>query len=105
MAGFLLNTGATVVCAHGGRATAAVANPRLIAGGAPTLLLSAPWTIAGCPLPAAAGGPCVTAQWIAGTVRVTSNGQPLVVTGGVAICAPTGAPLLPVATQTRVTVS
>jgi hypothetical protein len=69
------------------------------------MLLSAPWTIAGCPLPITAGGPCLTAQWTAGTVRVTSNGQPLVVMGGVAICAPTGTPLLPVSTQTRVAAS
>ena len=48
-------------------------------------------------------GPCVTAQWAVGTTRVTSSGQPLVVLSSQAICAPTGTPLLIVATQTRVT--
>ncbi len=46
--------------------------------------------------------PCATAQWVTGTTRVTSNGQPLVIDAGEAICAPAGTPLLPVATQTRV---
>ena len=46
--------------------------------------------------------PCVTAQWVVGTTRVTSYGQPLVIQGGTAVCAPTGTPLLPVVTQMRV---
>jgi len=37
-----------------------------------------------------------------GTLRVTSNGQPLVVQTGEAICTPTGTPLVPVVMQTRV---
>jgi hypothetical protein len=36
-------------------------------------------------------------------VRVTSNGQPLVIMSSVGICAPTGTPLIIAATQTRVT--
>ena len=34
--------------------------------------------------------------------RVTSNGQPLIVMSGQAVCAPPGTPLLPLVTQTRV---
>jgi len=51
----------------------------------------------------AANGPCVSAQWVTAAVRVTSNGQPLLLLASQAICAPTGTPLLIVATQTRVT--
>jgi hypothetical protein len=47
-------------------------------------------------------GPCVTAQWIVGTTRVTSNGQPLLVLTSQAVCMPTGTPLLPLVAQTRV---
>ncbi len=39
---------------------------------------------------------------LVGTTRVLSNGQPLLVQSSQAICAPTGTPLLIVATQTRV---
>jgi hypothetical protein len=103
MPGLLLHVGATVQCAHAGQATPTAPNPRVTVGGQPTVTLSAPWTIAGCPLPSTAGGPCVTAQWTVGTTRVTSNGQPLVISTGAATCTPTGVPLLTVASQVKVT--
>jgi len=102
VAGFLLHQGATVVCAHAGQALPTVTNPRVLVGGQPTALLSAPWTVAGCPGIPPGVPPCATAQWVIGTVRVTSTGQPLVVQTGQAVCAPTGTPLLPVTMQTRV---
>jgi hypothetical protein len=74
-------------------------------GGQPTVALTGPYVVAGCalPPPPAANGPCVTAQWIVGTTRVTSNGQPLLVQSSQAICAPTGTPLIITVTQVRVT--
>jgi hypothetical protein len=103
MPGFLLHVGATVLCAHGGQAQPTVPNPRVTLGGQPSVLLTAPYVVGGCPFVPPAAGPCVTAQWITGTTRVTSGGQPLVVQSGQAVCAPTGAPLLPIVQQTRVT--
>jgi hypothetical protein len=100
--GSLVHQGATVICAHGGQAMPTVPNPRVTVGGQPTVTLSAPWTIAGCALPPLGGGPCVTGQWVVGTVRVTSTGQPLVIQGGSAVCTPTGVPLTVVAVQPRV---
>jgi hypothetical protein len=105
VAGTLVQQGATVSCSHGGQASPTVANPRVRFGGAAAVALAAPWTVAGCPLPPNAGGPCVTAMWSAGTVRVRSMGQPLVVQTGTATCAPTGVPVLVVTTQMRVTAS
>ena len=102
MPGFLLHVGATVLCAHGGQAQPTVPNPRVTLGGQPSVTLTAPYVVAGCPFVPPAAGPCVTAQWVVGTTRVTSNGQPLVVQSGQAICAPTGTPLMPVVQQTRV---
>ena len=104
MPGPLVQFGAQVICAHGGQATATAPNPRVTLGGAPSLLLTTPMVVAGCalPPPPAANGPCVTGQWLAGTTRVTSNGQPLVVQSSSSICAPSGTPLLIVATQPRV---
>jgi hypothetical protein len=37
-----------------------------------------------------------------GTVRVLSQGQPIVILSGVSTCLPTGTPLIPVAAQMRV---
>ena len=103
MPSLLLHRGATVLCAHGGRATPTAVNTRVTVSGQPTALLTVPWGIAGCPLRPDSGGPCLSAQWTRGTMRVTSNGQPLVVSNGIAICAPTGTPLLALSPQSRVT--
>lgn len=105
MPGFLIHVGASVLCTHGGQAQATVPNPRVMVSGQPTVALSGPWVVAGCafPPPPAANGPCVTAQFVSGATRVTSNGQPLLCFDSQAICAPTGTPLLIVASQMRVT--
>ncbi len=103
MPGPLLHIGATVLCAHGGSATATTPNPRVLVGGQPTVVMSAPWVIAGCPFNVSgAPSPCVTAQWVVAATRVFSNGQPLVLMDSQAVCAPNGTPLMPVAAQTRV---
>jgi hypothetical protein len=103
MPGFLIQQGATVMCIHGGQAMPTAPNPAVTVEGMPTCVLSIPWVVAGCPLVPPPLPPCVTAQWVMGTTRVTSNGQPLLVQSGQAICIPTGTPLIPVVTQTRVT--
>ena len=105
MPGFLLHVGATVLCAHGGQATPTVPNPRVMVSGQPTVTMTAPYVVAGCgmPPPTAGNGPCVTAQWVTGATRLTSNGQPLLLLDSQAIAAPTGTPLMIVMTQTRVT--
>ena len=103
MPGFLLHVGATVLCVHGGQAQPTVPNPRVLVSGQPTVTMAAPYVVAGCPFVPAAPSPCVTAQWIVGATRVTSNGQPLVLLDSQAICVPNGTPLMIVATQARVT--
>ncbi|HEY9132681.1 MAG TPA: hypothetical protein VIM98_13060 [Dyella sp.] len=105
MAGFLIHVGASVLCSHAGHAQATVPNPRVTVSGQPSVSLSSPWVVAGCalPPPPAANGPCVTAQFVSGSMRVTSNGQPLLCIDSQAVCVPTGTPLLIVASQMRVT--
>ena len=102
MPGFLVHVGAQVLCSHGGQAQPTAPNPRVTVSGQPTVLITAPYAVAGCALPPAANGPCATAQWVTGTTRVLSNGQPLVVQSSQAICAPTGTPLVIIVTQPRV---
>lgn len=104
MPGPLLHLGATVLCSHGGQAQPTVVNPRVLVNGQPTVTLASPYVVAGCalPPPPGANGPCVTAQFVSAAARVMSNGQPLLLMDSQAICAPTGTPLLIVATQTRV---
>jgi hypothetical protein len=102
MPGPILHLGATVLCSHGGQAMPTVPSPVVFASGMPVTTIAAPYLVAGCAfVPPAGNGPCITGQWIVGAVRVLSQGQPLAIMAGVAICAPTGTPLLPVAAQTR----
>jgi hypothetical protein len=103
MPGPILHLGATVMCSHGGQALPTAPSPRVMVSGMPIVTIAAPYTVAGCAFaPPAGNGPCVTAQWVVGAVRVTSEGQPVVVMTGVAVCMPTGTPLLPMSAQTRV---
>jgi len=103
MPGFLLHQGATVLCAHGGQAQAAVPNPRVKVSQQMTVQQPNPWMVAGCPFVAGlVPMPCVTAQWVSAAVRVTSGGLPLLLQDSQAICAPNGTPVNVVATQPRV---
>ncbi len=101
----LVQQGATVLCSHGGQAQPTAPNPRVSLSGQAAVSLSAPWTVSGCPFPPNSGGPCATATWSAGTVRVTSSGEPLVVQSGSATCVPTGVPLSVSVAQPRVSAS
>ena len=80
-------------------------NPRVLVSGLPTVLMTTPYLVAGCTLPPPPGGngPCAGAKFVTGSVRVRSNGQPLLLLDSQAICAPTGTPLTIVQTQVRVT--
>lgn len=103
MPGFLLHVGATVLCAHGGQALPTVPSPRVLVSGQPVTTQPSPYTVAGCAfVPPGGNGPCVTAQWVVGALRVLAGGQPVLLQSSVAVCAPTGTPLNIVLTQTRV---
>ncbi|HYI65209.1 MAG TPA: hypothetical protein VEW71_10020 [Allosphingosinicella sp.] len=105
MPGLPVPFGSQVLCAHGGTATASAANPRVTVGGTPTVLISTPYMVAGCamPPPPNGNGPCVSGQWLSGTTRVLSAGQPLVIQTGSSLCTPTGTPMMALAPNPRVT--
>jgi hypothetical protein len=104
MPGFMLHQGATVVCFHAGQAQPTAPNPRVKVSTQPVTIQSTIYTIAGCtlPPPPAANGPCVSAQWVTGALRVRAGGVPVLIEGSQAVCAPTGTGLNIVVTQRRV---
>ena len=104
MPGFILHQGATVLCSHAGQAQPISVNPRVTVSGQPIVAQPTVYGVAGCtlPPPPAANGPCVSAQWVTGSTRVTSMGIPVLLLDSQAICTPTGTPLIIAATQGRV---
>lgn len=98
----MLHLGATVICMHAGQATPLTPFPRVMVSGQPVTTLTTLYAIAGCALPPVAGGPCVTAQWVMGAVRVLAGGTPVLLQTGQAVCVPTGTGLLPLVVQPRV---
>jgi hypothetical protein len=99
----ILHVGATVLCLHGGQAEALVPSARVTVSGMPITTIAGPYAVAGCPfVPPAGNGPCVMASWVVGAVRVTSEGVPVTIMTGTAICSPTATPLLVLEAQPRV---
>jgi len=105
MPGQILHQGAVVQCAHGGRAVPPSTYPRVLVSNMPVCVQQVPHLVAGCalPPPPAANGPCVTAAWMSGSLRVRAGGvMPLVLFDSRATAAPSGTPLFAVSTQQRV---
>ncbi|MEU9450678.1 hypothetical protein [Streptomyces sp. NPDC048277] len=105
MPGFLLHAGATVNCAHTGKATpTSRPSTRVKVNGSPVTVATDAYTVAGCPPPAEPDpGPCVSAQWTGGATRVRAGGVPVVLSDSQSVCTPTGTPLtVQLAVQRRV---
>jgi hypothetical protein len=103
MPGFLLHTGATVLCMHGGQAQATAPNPRVRVGGQPVVTQTAPHAVAGCPFNVSGSPvPCVTAQWVTAATRVQVGGVPVLLQDSQAVCTPNGTGVTIVLTQNRV---
>jgi hypothetical protein len=103
MPGYLVQVGAVVMCAHGGQAQPVMPLPRVKVMGQPVVAQVAPYLVAGCPFVLGiVPSPCLTAQWLTGSLRVKSMGLPLVLQDSVSVCAPNGTPATIAMTQTRV---
>lgn len=104
MPGFVLHVGSTVICAHGGQAQPTMPSARVLVSGQPVVPMPGPWLVAGCalPPPPLANGPCVTAKWMTGSLRVKSMGLPLLLIDSMSLCVLSATPLVPLACQTRV---
>jgi hypothetical protein len=98
----LVQLGAIVLCAHGGNAVSAAPESAVTAGGRPISVMGDPWIVTGCPGVTPSVTPCLRAQWVSGTTRVTSRGRPLVFESSQARCEPTGTGLQVVSVQDRV---
>lgn len=99
----ILHEAAQILCFHGGQASPTEISTRVMVSNMAIVTIAAPYRVSACPDVAPTGnGPCVTAKWTAGAVRVMSEGQPVVIMTGTATCTPTNTPLVPQSSQTRV---
>jgi hypothetical protein len=103
MPGFLLHSGATVLCMHAGQAQPVVFNPRVKVSGQRIVTQTSSYVVSGCSfVPPSGNGPCVSAQWVTAATRVMAGGMPVLLQDSQAICAPTGTGLNIIVTQMRV---
>lgn len=102
----LLTLGSTMTCPHGGRVMPVPAGPRPTANGAPLLLATDTYTVAGCPFIPVAPQPCVLVQWVQPSATGSGAGMPTLTEDSVGFCfAADGAmqgPVLIVAAQPAV---
>ena len=98
-----MHSGALVLCAHGGLATATTDGTRVLVAGQPVITLADHYVVEGCPLAPPVEQPCVTASFTAGAPRVRVAGAPVLLVDSPAVSAPNGTPLTAVASQSRVT--
>jgi hypothetical protein len=102
MPGYVVHEGATVTCMHGGQAQPTAPFPRVTVGGQAVVTQAGPYAVAGCGLTGTPAPPCVTAQWLTASTRVTGGGAPLVLQDSQSICSASGTKLQIVLTQLRV---
>ena len=103
MPGFLLRSGDTVLCTHGGQAKSTMPSLRVRVAGQPIVTMSAPHSVTACPFNVSSSPmPCVLAQWSSGASRVRSLGAPVLLEDSQAVCAPNGTPVTITVTQSRV---
>ena len=101
---FILNQSATVICPHGGQATAIPTSVRVMVGGAPPILMTDTTMVVGCPfMVGPSPGPCLQVTWLTGATRVLIEGKPplLMSSSGITQGPGAGPPTL-VMTQVRV---
>jgi hypothetical protein len=78
MPGLLLHVNAAMTCPHGGPATIAPAQPRVLVAAQPVATMAATTLIAGCvfTLPSGKPQPCVSVRWLMPATRVLVSGSP-----------------------------
>lgn len=104
MGDYLLHENAEVLCEHTGQATPDTTDLRVSVSGNMVVTQLDTYTVGGCKLPPPpnGNGPCVSALWTSAATRVKASGQPVLLANSEATCAPTGAGLQVMTTQTRV---
>lgn len=84
--GGLLTTASTLTCPHGGTVSAIPSQGRFRLGGAPVVLATDTFVIAGCPFVPVSPQPCVLVRWQLPAMRSTSTAAPTLTLDSVGFC-------------------
>lgn len=78
MPGFLMHVNAGMQCPHGGMATIAPSQPRVVVSGQPIATMASVMAVAGCvfTVPGPKPQPCVLVKWAMPSTRFLVGGQP-----------------------------
>jgi hypothetical protein len=104
--GSILTTSATIMCPHGGTASATVGDGKRAKAGDSILAESDTFMISGCPfMTGSTPHPCVSIQWTAPSTKVKARQSAILTTDSQALClaadqVPQGPPTL-IAAQTQ----
>ncbi|HXH22484.1 MAG TPA: hypothetical protein VNN10_10665 [Dehalococcoidia bacterium] len=83
----VLTMAATITCPHGAPVLGVPSNPNVLIMGAPVLVVTDVFTVAGCPFNiSGAPAPCVTVQWTAPAVNFTVNNIPVLLGTSIGLC-------------------
>ncbi len=87
MPGYLLDSGTTIMCPHGGQVTVVPRSARFALGGKPPLLVDDVATIAGCAFNVSgAPSPCLRVQWLMPATRVTIESSAPLLSSSIGLC-------------------
>jgi hypothetical protein len=87
MPGYLLDSGATISCPHGGTAKVVPRAVGVSLGGNPPLLVDDVATIAGCAFNVSgAPSPCVRIEWMMPATKVKSRSSAVLLSSSVGLC-------------------
>jgi len=105
----VLNASAQMLCPHGGMVQIIPSNTRFMVGGAPALVQTDTYVVAGCVFTVGLKPqPCVQVRWLMGAARLKVNGTPVLTQTSIGLCIsadmiPAGPPNIIFAGQTRLT--
>jgi hypothetical protein len=90
----ILQQGCSIQCPHGGLANVVPTNFKVKVGGAPALLASDVFLVAGCPfMVGPKPQPCLTIEWQLPSTMFKINGQAVLLQTSIGICkSPEGVP-------------
>ncbi len=104
MSAYLLDTGATVTCSHGGSASPTTPSSKVSTNHQAIVPQTSTYTVSSCPYttPAGVSLPCVTAQFTSAATRVRAGGEPVLLKDSQATTTPNGVSLTVSNTQESV---